>query len=76
MQSLSDGWKCYLGARSASCIERPACTEHDYYPVLEPCHHGKTRNVYVKVSPSVCRDDTLGAVKVNGRVVMILHIIF
>lgn len=53
------------GARSTVCTDRPTCSQNDYYPILEPCVAGKTHTVFVKVQPSVCRDDLSGAVKVS-----------
>ncbi|VDD96215.1 unnamed protein product [Enterobius vermicularis] len=51
----------YSGPRSAACIERPACKRDDYYMASEPCVNGKTRVVYKKVQPNVCREDLVGA---------------
>ncbi|VDN06061.1 unnamed protein product, partial [Thelazia callipaeda] len=54
----------YSRARSTFCTNRPICSQNDYYPILEPCVNGKTRTIFVKVQPSVCRDDLSGAVKI------------
>ncbi|VDM37826.1 unnamed protein product [Toxocara canis] len=53
----------FSGPRAARCIDRPKCTSNDYYPTIEPCVGGKTRTIYKKVQPNVCRDDILGSVK-------------
>uniref|UniRef100_A0A9J2P5S7 MRH domain-containing protein n=1 Tax=Ascaris lumbricoides TaxID=6252 RepID=A0A9J2P5S7_ASCLU len=57
----------FSGPRAARCIDRPKCTENDYYPTIEPCIDGKTRTVYKKVQPNICRDDIPGSVKVGLR---------
>uniref|UniRef100_A0A915B9N8 Tyrosine-protein kinase ephrin type A/B receptor-like domain-containing protein n=1 Tax=Parascaris univalens TaxID=6257 RepID=A0A915B9N8_PARUN len=57
----------FSGPRAARCIDRPKCTENDYYPTIEPCIDGKTRTVYKKVQPNICRDDIPGSVKVGFR---------
>uniref|UniRef100_A0A914S5F3 Elapor1-like galactose binding domain-containing protein n=1 Tax=Parascaris equorum TaxID=6256 RepID=A0A914S5F3_PAREQ len=51
--------------------DRPKCTENDYYPTIEPCIDGKTRTVYKKVQPNICRDDIPGSVKVGFRTMKI-----
>ncbi|MFH4977491.1 hypothetical protein AB6A40_004200 [Gnathostoma spinigerum] len=53
----------YSGPKAAKCLEKPACTNDDYYAVSEPCIHGVTRTVYRKVKPTICRDDLPGAVR-------------
>ncbi|VDK47514.1 unnamed protein product [Anisakis simplex] len=50
----------FSGPRAARCLDRPKCTENDYYPTIEPCVNGKTKTVYKKVQPNVCRDDIPG----------------
>ncbi|VDM94554.1 unnamed protein product, partial [Onchocerca ochengi] len=54
----------YSHARSTFCINRPICSLNDYYPVLKPCINGKTRTIFVKVQPNICRDDLSNAVKI------------
>ncbi|KAL3983085.1 hypothetical protein ACH3XW_49760 [Acanthocheilonema viteae] len=54
----------YSHARSTFCIDRPICSLNDYYPILKPCINGKTRTIFVKVQPNICRDDLRGAVKI------------
>uniref|UniRef100_A0A915Q7T4 MRH domain-containing protein n=1 Tax=Setaria digitata TaxID=48799 RepID=A0A915Q7T4_9BILA len=54
----------YSRARSTFCTNRPVCSLNDYYPVLKPCVNGKTRTIFVKVQPNICRDDLSGAVKI------------
>uniref|UniRef100_A0A914X5D4 Tyrosine-protein kinase ephrin type A/B receptor-like domain-containing protein n=1 Tax=Plectus sambesii TaxID=2011161 RepID=A0A914X5D4_9BILA len=53
----------YSGPKASSCIDRPKCTESDYYAVHEPCVDGKTKKSFKSVQPKVCRDDLPGAVK-------------
>uniref|UniRef100_A0A0N5AV24 MRH domain-containing protein n=1 Tax=Syphacia muris TaxID=451379 RepID=A0A0N5AV24_9BILA len=53
----------YSGPRSAVCIDRPVCTEDDYYMVTEPCKNGKTRVVYKIVQPNVCNEELVGSFK-------------
>ncbi|VDP20558.1 unnamed protein product, partial [Onchocerca flexuosa] len=62
----------YSHARSTFCINRPICSLNDYYPVLKPCINGKTRTIFVKVQPNICRDDLSDAVKVSRELLIFI----
>ncbi|KAL5013570.1 hypothetical protein ScPMuIL_007840 [Solemya velum] len=53
----------YSEAGASQCIERPVCTEQDFYSFQSPCDEDKkTRKLYKWVEPQICRTDLPDAV--------------
>ncbi|XP_039268922.2 endosome/lysosome-associated apoptosis and autophagy regulator family member 2-like [Styela clava] len=54
----------YAPVASPNCIDKPACTEHDYFETHSPCDENKTTKVMYKWrEPKICNEDGEGAIK-------------
>lgn len=52
----------YSPKGSSNCLDRPPCTEQDYFKLHTPCDDsGHTQVVYKWVEPKICRDDVQGS---------------
>uniref|UniRef100_A0A8C3L377 KIAA1324 like n=1 Tax=Chrysolophus pictus TaxID=9089 RepID=A0A8C3L377_CHRPC len=48
----------YAEEGSSACIERPPCTNKDFFQIHTPCDkEGKTQIMYKWIEPKVCRED-------------------
>ncbi|XP_061438291.1 endosome/lysosome-associated apoptosis and autophagy regulator family member 2 isoform X2 [Rhineura floridana] len=54
----------YAEEGSSQCIERPPCSNKDFFQIHTPCDwDGKTQLMYKWVEPKICREDLPEAVK-------------
>ncbi|XP_052536979.1 endosome/lysosome-associated apoptosis and autophagy regulator family member 2 isoform X2 [Tympanuchus pallidicinctus] len=48
----------YYAEGSSACIERPPCTNKDFFQIHTPCDkEGKTQIMYKWIEPKICRED-------------------
>ncbi|NXI70593.1 K132L protein, partial [Anseranas semipalmata] len=48
----------YADEGSSACIERPPCTNKDFFQIHTPCDkEGKTQIMYKWIEPKICRED-------------------
>ncbi|XP_031794491.1 UPF0577 protein KIAA1324-like homolog isoform X2 [Sarcophilus harrisii] len=49
---------------SSQCMERPPCTQKDYFQIHTPCDdEGKTQITYKWIEPKICQEDRADAVR-------------